>query len=144
VRPTYRGFELEALDGAGGYQFLLRLHRSGVFAYHHAVRDAGGYPGHAVSLQLECLAMLDALDLAGGLYGPTSYHSLVQVRTEYLAHLGGLRRRHDRGPELIRHQAETSVDRVSEDAASIVQAMMDRVWQAAEHRRSEVRAGELG
>jgi hypothetical protein len=70
---------LEALDGAGGYQFLLRLHRSGVFAYHHAVRDAGGYPGHAVSLQLECLAMLDALDLAGGLYGPTSYHSLGPI-----------------------------------------------------------------
>lgn len=79
MRPTYRGFELEALDGAGGYQFLLRLHRSGVFAYHHAVRDAGGYPGHAVSLQLECLAMLDALDLAGGLYGPTSYHSLGPI-----------------------------------------------------------------
>ena len=34
-----------------------------------------------------------------------------------------------RAPEFIRHRAETSVDRVSEDAASIVQATMDRVWQ---------------
>ena len=49
-----------------------------------------------------------------------------------------------RAPEFIRHRAETSVDRVSEDAASIVQATMDRVWQAAGHRRSEVHASELG
>ena len=33
ARPTYQGLEWEALDGGGGYQFLLRLHRSGVFGY---------------------------------------------------------------------------------------------------------------
>ena len=48
-----------------------------------------------------------------------------------------------RAPEFIRHLAETSVDRVSEAAASIVQATMDRVWQAAGHRRSGVHVGEL-
>ena len=48
-----------------------------------------------------------------------------------------------RAPEFIRHQAETSADRVSEDAVGIVQATMDRVWQAAGHRRSDVHAGEL-
>jgi hypothetical protein len=83
ARPTYQGLELEALDGAGGYQFLLRLHRSGVFEYHHAVKDVGGFPGHAIAPQLESRAMLDALDIAGGLYGLTSYHSFLQVRTEY-------------------------------------------------------------
>ena len=90
-----------------------------------------------------------ALDIAGGLYGLTSYHSLLHVRTEYQ----GLNDWHIsdafagskiRAPEFIRHQTETSVDRVSEDAVSIVQATMDRVWQAAGHRRSEVHAGELG
>ena len=90
-----------------------------------------------------------ALDLAGGLYGLTSYHSFLQVRTEYQ----GLSDQHIsdafagstiRAPELIRHQAETSVDRVPEDAVSIVQATMDRVWQAAGHRRSEVHASEVG
>jgi hypothetical protein len=149
ARPTYQGLEWEALDGAGGSQFLLRLHRSGVFEYHHAVNDVGGYAGHAISPQLECLAMLDALDIAGGLYGLTSYHSFLQVRTEYQ----GLNDWHIsdafagstiRAPEFIRHQAETSVDRVSEDSVGIVQATMDRVWQAAGHRRSEVHAGELG
>ncbi len=84
--------------------------------------------------------MLDAL---------TSFHSFLQVRAEYQ----GLNNWHIsdaltgsaiRAPEFIRHRAETSVDRVSEDAVSIVQATMDRVWQAAGHRRSEVRAGELG
>ena len=93
--------------------------------------------------------MLDALDIAGGLYGLTSYHSFPQVRTDHQ----GLSDWHIsdafagstiRAPEFIRHQAETSVDRVSEDAGGIVQATMDRVWQAAGHRRSEVQAGELG
>ena len=92
--------------------------------------------------------MHDALDIAGGLYGPTSYHSFLQVKTEHQ----GLNDWHIsdafsgnkiRAPEFIRHQAETSVDRVSEDAANIVQATMDRVWQAAGHRRSDVHAGEL-
>jgi len=149
ARPTYQGLEWEALGGAGGYQFLLRLHRSGVFEYHHAVTDAGGYPGHAISPQLECLALLDALDIAGGLYGLTSYHSFLQVRTEYQ----GLNDCHIsdafagsviRVAQFIRHEAETSVDRVPEDAVGIVQATMDRVWQAAGHRRSDVHAGELG
>jgi len=149
ARPTYQGLEWESLHGGGGYQFLLRLHRSGVFEYHHAVSDAGGHPGHAISPQLECLAMLDALDIAGGLYGLTSYHSFLQVRTEYQ----GLNDWHIsdafagstiRAPELIRHQAETSVGRVSEDAVGIVQATINRVWQAAGHRRSDVHAGELG
>jgi hypothetical protein len=149
ARPTYQGLQWEALDGGGGDQFLLRLHRSGVFEYHHAVKDVGGYPGHAIAPQLECLAMLDALDIAGGLYGLTSYHSFLQVRTEYQ----GLNDWHIsdafagskvRAPEFIRHQAETSVDRVSEDGASIVQATMDRVWQAAGHRRSDVHADGLG
>ena len=93
--------------------------------------------------------MLDALDIAGGLYGLTSYHSFLQVRTEYQ----GLNDWHIsdafagskiRAPELIRHQAETSVGRVSEDAVGIVQATINRVWQAAGHRRSDVHAGELG
>lgn len=92
--------------------------------------------------------MLDALDIAGGLHGPMSHHSFLQVRTEYQ----GLNNWNTsdafsgstiRAPEFIRHQAETSVDRVSEDAVSIVQATMDRVWQAAGHRRSSVRVGEL-
>lgn len=148
ARPTYQGLEWEALDGGGGYQFLLRLHRSGVFEYHHAVKDVGGYPGHAISPQLECLGMLDALDIAGGLYGLTSYHSFLQVRTEYQGLndwriSDALTGSAIRAPEFIRHQAETSVDRVSEDAAGIVQATMDRVWQAAGHRRSDVHAGEL-
>ena len=120
---------------------IFEVHRSGVFEYHHAVTDAGSYPGHAISPQLECLAMLDALDIAGGLYGLTSYHSFRQVGTEYQ----GLNDWHIsdafagskiRGPELIRLQADTSVDRVSEDAAGIVQATIDRVWQTAGHRRS--------
>ena len=92
--------------------------------------------------------MLDALDIAGGLYGLTSYHSFLQVRTEYQglsdwrisdAFAGST----IRAPEPICHQAETSVDRVSEDAVGIVQATMDRVWQAAGHRRSDVHVDEL-
>lgn len=148
ARRTYQGLEWEALDGGGGYQFLLRLHRSGVFEYHHAVKDVGGYPGHAISPKLECLAMLDALDIAGGLYGLTSYHSFLQVRTEYQWlndwHISGAFAGNKiRAPQFIRHQAETSVDRMSEDAVAIVQATMDRVWQAAGHRQSDVHAGEL-
>jgi len=89
-----------------------------------------------------------ALDIAGGLHGFTSYRSFLQVRTDHQ----GLSDRHIsdalfgsviRAPEFIRHQAETSVDRVSEDAVSIVQATMDRLWQAAGHRWSDVHAGEL-
>jgi hypothetical protein len=149
AHPTYQGLEWEALDGGGGYQFLLRLHRSGVFEHHHAVKDVGGYPGHAISPQLECLAMLDALDIAGGPHWLTSYHSFLQVRTEYQglndwhisdALTGGI----IRAPQFIRHQAETSVDRVSEEAVGIVQATMDRGWQAAGHQRPDVHAGELG
>ena len=48
-----------------------------------------------------------------------------------------------RAPGLIHHHAEAPVDRVSADAASIVQVTMDRVWQAAGHRRSDVHASEL-
>ena len=49
-----------------------------------------------------------------------------------------------RDPEFIRHQAVTSADRVSEVAAGIVQATVDRVWQAAGHRRSDAHEDELG
>ena len=93
--------------------------------------------------------MLDALEIAGGLYRLTSYHSFLQVRTEYQ----GLNDLHTpdalacstaRGPEFIRHQAETSADRVSEVAAGNVQAAVDRVWQAAGRRRSDAHEDELG
>jgi len=52
-----------------------------VFEYHHAVRDAGGYAGHAIAPQLECLAMLDALDIAGELYGPSPGRGLIMSRS---------------------------------------------------------------
>ena len=90
-----------------------------------------------------------ALDIAGGFCDHTSHHSFLQVRTE----CQGLNDRHIsdafagntiRAPQFIRHQAETSVDRVSEGAVGIVQATMDRVWQAAGHRQSDVHAAELG
>ena len=83
------------------------------------------------------------------LYGLTSCRSFPQVRTE----CQGLNDRHISdafagskigAPELIRHQAVTSVDRVSEDAVGIVEATMDRVWQAAGRRRSDLHASELG
>ena len=85
---------------------------------------------------------------AGGLYGPTGYPSFLQVRTEYQGlndwHISdALSGSVIRTPEFIRHQAQTSVDRVSEDAPSIVQVTMDRDWRAAGRRRSDVHASEL-
>jgi len=143
-RPTHSG--LESLNGTrGAPEFLLRLHRSGVVEYHHAVRDANlgvhspeginfvNSTGLRVSAGAEGVAMLDFHELAENLYRGTAYASALHIRGEYVGFggwwpdSGGLHGITTPRP----HHMDTSVDRLSADRFDFVRGLLDRVWQSA-------------
>jgi Putative DNA-binding domain len=155
-RPTH--FGLESLHGDAGHPtVLLRVHRSGVLEYHHAVYSEGepgrlvlgrdplegverlGPPRPPAYLSIagvdEALAILDFLELAEGLYQAAGYTSELRVRGSYT----GLRAKwafvaaggqHGISHDPQAHSADTSVNRLSDDRMPFVQGLLDRVWQA--------------
>jgi hypothetical protein len=144
--PTYFGLETRWGDQKEP-RMLLRLHRSGVIEYHHAVYAdgvpdwlvIGPHAGPVVRLKIvgldEARAALDFLELAEGLYREAGYASDVHIRGHYtdlvgrwmFAAAGG-------GHEILHdpqaHSMDTSVARLRDDRREFVQGLLDRVWQA--------------
>jgi Putative DNA-binding domain len=140
-KPTY--FGLESIEGSAQTpEFMLRIHRTGVIEFHHAVTDAklgihqltpdiidGPLFVHA---RQQGQLMLEVLELAENLYRHAGYLSHLHVRGSYVGFGGwhvGSARHGIITPKA--HSMDTRVDCLSEDRFEFAQGLLDRVWQAA-------------
>jgi hypothetical protein len=139
-RPTY--FGLEASLGSEPYwKALLRLHRTGIIEYHHAVSDSdAGWvkvgndepERPSIALGHERSLLLEAIDIVDGLYRAAGYLSDLYLWGEYRIpggwDLGSLPLY---APEPLDHSEWISVTRLAERQKNYVEALLDRVAQAA-------------
>lgn len=139
-RPTY--FGLEVCEGSEPYwTVLIRLHRSGVVEYHHAIEDSdvgwvsvrdGQSAPPAIDLGFERSRLYEAVEVAEGLYRTAGYMSEVSLSAEYRIpggwQLGSLRLY---APEPLSHSEWVSVAHLAECKESFVEAVLDRLAQAS-------------
>ena len=138
-RPTYFGLEV-SLGTEPYWHALLRLHRTGIIEYHHAIADSDGgwvrVDGRtnklSIALGRERNMLLEAIDVVDGLYRAAGYLSDIFLRSEYRIpggwDLGSLSLY---APEPLDHSAWISVARLADQQKDYVEACLDRVAQAA-------------
>ncbi len=146
-RPTY--FGLEYTKGSSDQpRSVLRLHRSGVIEYHHAVGDSNdrdwvssttGMPESVhseISAEREACVLLDVLEIAEGLHEAGGYASGLYVQADYRHYGGwcvvGTGASHGlQGSGPLMHTVSTTVRHLGEDRRLFVQGLLDRLWQAS-------------
>lgn len=138
-RPTYFGLEV-SLGSEPYWEALLRLHRTGIIEYHHAISDDdGGWVGTnggknkpSIGLGRERNLLLEAIEVVEGLYRAAGYLSDIFLWSEHRIPGGwdlgsvGLS-----APEPLDHSTWISVTHLAEHQKEFVEASLDRVAQAA-------------
>ena len=139
-RPTYFGLQV-SLGSEPFWTALLRLHRTGIIEYHHAVRDSNdgwvpvdGSPAEkpSIGLALERGLLHECMDVIEGLYRSAGYVSDLFLWSEYRIpggwDLGSLSLS---APVPLAHSEWVSVIHLAERQTDFVEALLDRLAQAA-------------
>jgi len=139
-RPTYFGLEL-SMGREPHWKTLLRLHRTGVIEYHHAVEDASqdwvsassGEPDPpSLDLTRQRHRLREVVDIIEGLYRAGGYLSDLYLWGEYRIpggwSLGSLKLY---APQPLYYDEWVSVAHLEQRQEAFVESLLDRLAQSA-------------